>query len=196
MDTPKTIDELDEMRARALYANHPAGFWLKQPTAFDDLPAEVRRDVLTEARIIREADKRVGLALIPVKHDSRKHPMIGEYKFTIPDVDEDGEECEREITVPWDVTKEIVSGAIAASPFAEHAMERLQQIVDQARARGEEVLDQYGYLSTGEMISVCLAVGTPEALDRMPSSYRGYIKDAWNRIDDRHRAFILENWRN
>lgn len=73
-------------------------------------------------------------------------------------------------------------------------MERLQAIVDEALEHGEDVLDQHGYLSTGEMIAVCMAIGTAEALTYMPSGYDGQIKDAWGRINVPHRQFILSNW--
>ena len=36
-----------------------------------------------------------------------KKVHIGEYKFYIPDSDEEGCEISREVTVPWDLCKEI-----------------------------------------------------------------------------------------
>ena len=39
---------------------------------------------------------------------STKAAYIGEFSFSIPDEDENGEECERIVEVPWTIIKEIM----------------------------------------------------------------------------------------
>ena len=44
---------------------------------------------------------------VPTITNEMKKVHIGEYKFSIPDLDEEGWEISREVTVPWDLCKEI-----------------------------------------------------------------------------------------
>lgn len=65
----------------------------------------------TTERVLGEAWlkkwRRIEEALTPSA--DAKGEYIGEFKFNIDAVDENGEECTREVTVPWTTTKEIMA---------------------------------------------------------------------------------------
>lgn len=129
--TIEAVDALDEHRARTLdpiawSIDPPYRFLGVQPkgqtkevskVVWWRLNADRRRNSLKKAQSIRLSDAARGAQSVPVAHDTRKYPMLGEYKMSVPYEDEDGDERYQSVTISWDVTKKIVAGAIAASPF-------------------------------------------------------------------------------
>lgn len=66
MDTPKTIEELDEMRARAMFDSDRKSF--KKPhVEWATVPKSTRLEYIRMCRAIREADERAGLVTVPVE---------------------------------------------------------------------------------------------------------------------------------
>lgn len=67
--------------------------------------------------------------------------------------------------------------------------------------QGKTKLSAIDVMSTGEQIAVCLAVGNSDAVATLlgdaNSSFRiRYLSlgDAWSRIDETHRAYVLNAW--
>jgi len=52
-----------------------------------------------------------------------KAAYIGEFSFNIPDVDEDGNEVQRQVSVPWTTVKEIMAAILKRSGQAKLRIE-------------------------------------------------------------------------
>lgn len=81
-----------------------------------------------------------------------------------------------------------------AASWRGDGMEKLQAVVDEARAHGAAALDNHGYLSTSEWLCVCLAAGTAESIDRLKGGHYPSVPEAWRRIGPTGQRFVLENW--
>ena len=77
-------------------------------TSFHDLNEAHLKSKIEE---FRAANDNLREALTP--SGGTKAAYIGEFSFAIDDCDEDGEECSRNVVVPWTTVKEIMA-AIAA----------------------------------------------------------------------------------
>ena len=66
-DTPKTAEELDEMRARALHDYTEKGFPARVRTGWDGATGGSKVVYRNRARALREADEAAGLKIVPAK---------------------------------------------------------------------------------------------------------------------------------
>lgn len=60
-----------------------------------------------------------GWRLVPAEltaENGMKAALMGEFRLSIPDMDEEGRNCLREITVPWDTIKKIHRAMLSAVP--------------------------------------------------------------------------------
>lgn len=92
------------------------------------------------------------------------------------------------LILPCDGTQELLP-----VPAAEPATNRIEQIALELIRSGRFQHPWLGSCSIGELIMLCLMVGTPAALKRLPRSH-ATLPDAWNRLAPSDQAAVQRVW--
>jgi len=123
-------DETIERVAKAIASSHFSPAVILEDGWFESLSNVVRNTAINQARAalsaipqqevsVKDAAK-VLLAACPNPiFDNLKYHLLGEFKETITEIDEDGEEQHRDVTIEWNTTKDIISAALSALSNAE-----------------------------------------------------------------------------
>lgn len=107
------------------YCSLPADEWAKCESGFpgcargDDAMGCPELGARMELSAAHASAERMRVALTPSAET--KAAYIGEFRFSEPYTDEDGDEQEMTITVPWTTIKDIMAAILARSALAEEA---------------------------------------------------------------------------
>lgn len=99
------------------------------------------------------------------------------------------------LILPCDGTQElsVPAGPLHAGITAAAPTSRIEHVALELIRSGQFRHAWLGSCSTGELVMLCLMVGTPAALKRLPRSY-ATLPDAWNRLSPSDRAAVQRVW--